>query len=438
MARPVEGTRAVMRFSWHWRANHPRHYCRPGWLCLLTGMLVLAAGCQNDGAFVSKLNPANLNPKEWFSKPPEAPPAPVDNYVMKGGGLEKDKSPESGTAQAELEGAKTLYSQGKYAEAEKILHRLAYNSKNTSHLCEEALFFEADCLYMQGRYPKAEATYKKLLKEFRLHGRFHDQANRRLFDIANYWLDDTREIMKGYEDMKEGKRWFVMPVSFVNFDREKPLFDIEGRAIEALEEVRLNDISGPLGEKALFYIATVKYFREEYKDADYYYSQIFENYPNGKLAAKAVKYSILCKQMITGGSEYDGRPLVEARKLIDRAGAYPELKNADGKFLERQLVSIAHQQADKDYKIAEFYKRTGHPGSAYFYYELVRRRYPGTEYAANAGKRMDELRSRLDKEAAPSGPDAATPGAVRPDGPTLGPAPRMLPSGLGGDGRPGP
>lgn len=245
--------------------------------------------------------------------------------------------------------------------------------------------------------------------------------------------------MKGYEEKKEGKRWFVMPVSFVNFDREKPLFDIEGRAIEALEEVRLNDISGPLGEKALFYIATVKFFREEYKDADYYYSQIYENYPNGKLAAKAVKYSILCKQLITGGSAYDGRSLVEARKLIERAGAYPELRNSDSKFLERQLVSIAHQQADKDFLIAEFYKRTGHPGSAYFYYELVRRRYPGTTYAEKASKRMDELRSRLDKEpATPSNAGPANPSPVRSDGPTLGPEPRVLPPGLGGSGRPGP
>jgi TolA-binding protein len=122
--------------------------------------LCALAGCQNDGAFLSKLNPANLNPKEWFGKPAEAPPAAVDNYVMKGGGLEKDQAPESGTAQADLEGAKTLYSQGKYAEAEKIFHRLAYNNKNSAHLCEEALFFEADCMYMQGKYPKAESTYK--------------------------------------------------------------------------------------------------------------------------------------------------------------------------------------------------------------------------------------------------------------------------------------
>jgi hypothetical protein len=41
---------------------------------------------------------------------------------------------------------------------------------------------------------------------------------------------------------------------------------------------------------------------------------------------------------------------------------------------------------------AEFYRRTGHTGSACFYYELVCRRYPGTPSAARAAERLRELR----------------------------------------------
>ncbi len=397
-------------------------------------MIVLGSGCQSGSSFLSK-----FDIRDVFSKPPEAPPPPVDNMVMRGGGLEKDQMPASGTSHAELEGAKTLYAQGKYAEAERIFHRLAHNSKNTPQLAEEALFFEADSLYMQGRYPRAEATFKNLLKEFRLHGRFHDQANRRLFDIAQYWLDDTQKIMRAYEEEKNGKNWLVVPAvlqdaaNFVHFEKSKPLFDPEGRAVEALEEVRLNDISGPLGEKALFYIATIKFFRAEYKDADYYYSQVFENFPNGKLAPKAIKYSIICKQLLTGGSAYDTRVLAEARKLIHRAGSYSELVNDDSKFLDKQLLSISYQQADKDYLIAEFYRRTGHPGSAYFYYELVRRRYPGTSYSEKAIKRMEELHGRLEKEAGQGqgrNPGPANPSPAPADGAILGPEPRILPPGL--------
>ena len=44
------------------------------------------------------------------------------------------------------------------------------------------------------------------------------------------------------------------------------------------------------------------------------------------------------------------------------------------------------QQAEKDFRTAEYYERTGHPGSAVFCYELVRRRYAGTKYADIAGR----------------------------------------------------
>ena len=42
---------------------------------------------------------------------------------------------------------------------------------------------------------------------------------------------------------------------------------------------------------------------------------------------------------------------------------------------ERNFDDIARQQADRDLKIAEFYLRTGHPGAATFYYELVMLRH---------------------------------------------------------------
>src|SRR5205807_3920077 len=104
-------------------------------------------------------------------------------------------------------------------------------------------------------------------------------------------------------------------------------------------------------------------------------------------------------QMSVRGPDYDGRTTAEARELVHQAKtAFPELARDKGEFLERQLYSINVQQAEKDLSIAEFYRRTGHPGSAYFYYELVRRRYPGTTYATHAQQRKQELRSKAEKD----------------------------------------
>src|SRR5581483_801852 len=62
-----------------------------------------------------------------------------------------------------------------------------------------------------------------------------------------------------------------------------------------------------------------------------------------------------------------------------------------------QLGSISFQQAQKDFNTAEFYRRTNHPGSAYFYYEIVRRRYPGTKFADLATERMQEIHRQVEE-----------------------------------------
>jgi outer membrane protein assembly factor BamD (BamD/ComL family) len=349
-----------------------------------------------------------------FRRPDDPPPPAGEGLVLREGKLEKDVSPAAGTAAAELEAAKELYQKGDYAKAEGLFHKVANNTKNPPLIAEEACFYEADCYRLQTRYPAAVDTYKKQLKDFPA-GAFKQKALKQMFDIANYWLDETREVMKAQAEKQDGKRSFVMPVSFVHFDKTKPLLDLEGTAVLTMEQVYLNDPTGPLGERALWYVGNVRLYHEDYHDADFYFSQIVKNYQNGEFAPKALELSILCKQMCPGGPEYDCRKVAEARQLVDVAmKAYPELREQKSEFLHRQLYTINLQQAAKDYSIAQFYERTRHPGSAYFCYEIVRRRYPGTKYAEDAAKRMEALRERaqkdLEKNAAKA--EAATPDLV--------------------------
>jgi outer membrane protein assembly factor BamD (BamD/ComL family) len=357
------------------------------------------------------------------AKKPDPARGPADSLVLREGGLERDKSLDN-EVQAKVDIGKRLYQEKEYAKAEAIFHRINHLGEKSIFslnftedswdfekkkiklkdialpVLDDALYYEALCQYYQSNYREAEGTLRKYAKEYR-NGAHADEVNRRLFDIANYWLDDTRTLMQAYEEKREGKRFWVAPASYVHWSHDKPMLDSEGHAIQCLEDVRLNDIGGPLGEKALFYIATIKFFREDYKDADYYYSQLYEHYPNSALAPKAIKQAIISKQLSTGGSCYDCRAVEESRKLIDVATrAYPQMTAKDGDWISRQLVSINLQQADRDFNIAEFYRRTGHPGSAYFYYELVIRRYPNTDYAEKATARKNEVRDKVAHEQA--------------------------------------
>jgi outer membrane protein assembly factor BamD (BamD/ComL family) len=274
-----------------------------------------------------------------------------------------------------------------------------------------------------------------------------------MYDIANYWLDDTRHEMELTKEKNEGKRWYV-PGHFVNFDEKKPLLDEEGRAIEKLEQVRYNDINGPLADQALFLAGSVKFFNQDYKEADNYFSQIHEKHPNSPFAERAVELAIISKHLSTGGADYDGRKVAEARKLVQAAfDNYPDLANRKKDFLTRQLGGITLQQAEKDYMMAQFWKRTNHPGAAYFYFEMVQHRYPQTPFAELARKEAEGLKEKAakDKNILPAAPPKAELGrpapmpeetAPRPRTeaaePELAPPPRSMPTELAPAPRPVP
>jgi outer membrane protein assembly factor BamD (BamD/ComL family) len=391
---------------------------------------------------------------------------PKDSLVLTGGrGLERD--PINAELQRDLDAAKRLFDEKKYAEAEPLFHKLVKfqaeshwwefgllapksddspdsrdgkNSKPASKdhvrrrggdpICEAALFYEAECQRLQKNYRASVDTYTKLLVEF-TNSEYTTRACQGLFEIADHWLEPTRRQMDEYQEQLQGKRWFVTPALYVHWDKDMPMLDAEGHATQILNTIRLHNIKGPMAEKALLYLGTIHFFRQDYKEADFYFTQLYQDHKNSDSAAKAIKQSVICKQLSTGGSVYDLRPVEESKKLLmTMQGAYPELAR-DREWIEKQLISMNIQQADRDFKIAEFYQRTGHPGSAYFYFELVCRRYPGTDYASKALQRKNELKSKAEREQRPpEGPPPATP--LIQGAPVLpgNAAPRTLPPGL--------
>jgi outer membrane protein assembly factor BamD (BamD/ComL family) len=378
--------------------------------------------------------------KSWHPFKPTPPPGPVESLVLTGDRLEPERQVAKAETATDLAGAHELYRQGDYAKAGKLFEIVADDTKNIVQVAEEARFYQAECYRRQADYPKAASTYNKLLTDFP-STQYREQATQHMDEIAEYWLEDTRKEMEETKERREGKRWVVWP-HFVHFDKSKPVLDEEGNALEVLQQVQYNDIRGPLADRALFLAGSVHFFNENYKEADHCFTQLVDMHPNSPYAVDAIELGIIAKHMSTGGSDYDGRKTAEARGLVDRAlRSYPELAAKRGDFLQRQLIGINLQQAEKDYKIAEFYRRTGHPGSAYFYYEIVRRRYPGTKFFDQATQHMIDLRGELEKSHTKAAPPPSVPKpeqqapAPRPPAtpgtsPTMTPAPRQLPPGL--------
>jgi outer membrane protein assembly factor BamD (BamD/ComL family) len=328
---------------------------------------------------------------------PKSPDGPVDSFILRTDG-KLVSEPSAATLPPEisstLEAARSHFRKEEYYKAEALFGRVADRDKGPPLAIQEAMYYRAECLRLSGHLPKACDTYAALLNKFPTSS-YREQCCQRMYDIANYWLDDTWDEMKR---TKDGKEW-LPSFNWFHFGNTKPFFDSEGRAIEAMEKVRLYDLSGPLADQALYRCGVVKMYREDWREADHYFSQVALRHPESELAPRALQFAVFSKQMATGGSDYDGRKTAEARKLIQTAlASYPQIANDPKKreYLERQRQSIDEQQADKELKMAEFYRRTGHPASAYYYYELVRRRYPNTEAARKAAERWNGLRAELE------------------------------------------
>jgi tetratricopeptide (TPR) repeat protein len=294
-----------------------------------------------------------------------------------------------------MEKAEQLFADKKYDKAMTEFKNIADNQNNSVDMRERARFLQAHCRQFLGEYPDAVDTYHKLLIDFPTGAHRRDSCEE-MYRIAEYWLEDFRKEIERRANEKGVLRW--QPGWPNPWDKTKPAIDQEGRALEAMENIHTQDITGPLADKALFWCGYVNYIRGNFYQADRYFSELVELHRDSTLRPQALAYAIQSKNNATGGAVYDGRKCAEALQLVHVAEAtVPELTQdpAMADKLTRAKFAIRSQQAEKDFRTAEYYERTGHPGSAVFMYELVRRRFTGTRYADIATERKEYLLALL-------------------------------------------
>ncbi len=138
-------------------------------------------------------------------------------------------------------------------------------------------------------------------------------------------------------------------------------------------------------DRALFFRGCTYFLLGDYREAAGPFSRLAEMQPNNPLAPAAAELAVLAKGLGAGVEDAGGEKAAEGRRLIKAA-------------LAGEVRDLPAGQAEKDFKLAEFYRRMGHAGSAYFYYEIVCRRAPGTDFAARAAERLCELRKKVEEE----------------------------------------
>jgi outer membrane protein assembly factor BamD (BamD/ComL family) len=329
--------------------------------------------------------------------------------VLRAGNWEKQQAPEPGTAQGDLHVAQALFRAEDYPKAAKAFEEVAENHKGNAEVHEQALYMKAEANFQQGKYVDARDGYEELLKTYP-GSRHRGDAARRMFQIADIWLEEARE------DMRRGSRSSLG--RFVHFEPDrKPLFDQDGHAIKNLENVRQHDPNGPLADDSLMVAAGYHFSMGDYQEAALLSDQLIHNYPRSEHQAQAHLLNAQSKLHAYKGAAYDPRSLEEARRTLRSAlNLFPNELESERQRIYRELDEIRNSQAKTQFEIAEWYRTHGHPKSARLYYRwiLQQKDFAGTKWAERAQQRLAEL------DQTPATTDAAhEPAAETPKRPSL-------------------
>lgn len=303
--------------------------------------------------------------------------------------------------------AERLYKEGKYGEAEKLAKAVAKKYKG-SPVREDALFLIAEAQFAQKKYSWAQDSYVKLVKDFP-STRYLERRNKRLFEIARYWLrepeyvtsDDVKLVAHG-NGRKENVRvraqsksrpfdvTRTIPILPNLWDRSRPVFDTEGRALQALRSIWMSDATGSLADDALMMTASHHLRNRNYLEADHTLSMLREEYPKSPHNKHAHILSGFVKQASYQGPEYDDKVLAAAEQLKQNTlQLYPKDEHAER--LRDDLRRINEQKASGDWAMVKYYQRKGKDRSVAIYCREIIRLYPQTKYADMARAALKDL-----------------------------------------------
>jgi TolA-binding protein len=361
-------------------------------------------------------------------------PKPVPSYdpekkmpLVKGpNGMEPPKEAPNAEADAEYKAAYALFERKSYGEAEKAFQAIAKKRAKTSW-GEKAQFYLAECYFHEGKLVYANDAYEKLFADYP-GSVFVEKLVAREFSIGQAWLALAESKAKPEQQVPWQGR----------FDGRRPLMDTWGYAKVAFEHVRQHDPSGPLYDDATMVLGEMHMKAADYELAAIYYNQLITDCPKSPFLQRAHLAEIDAHLKGYIGPEYDGTGLEKARERVKQTmNAFPD-RTAGNEDLYHTLDILNDQDAERAYKVGEFYRRTGRIASAEYYFGKIPQRWPKSPWATKA---KTELASLAKMPRTPSLPSRMlmSPGGVDPfsaasGGPGMGGMGGNMGMGMGGMG----
>jgi outer membrane protein assembly factor BamD (BamD/ComL family) len=320
----------------------------------------------------------------------------------------QDQSLAPAAGLQEFEQAEKQYDDGNYKAAEKAFKKIAKRYKD-NQIAEDALFMVAESQFRRQRYSWAQDSYDRLLKEYPTT-RYLEPVTQRLFEIARIWLQDPEVVTSGdiqqvdYDnpgtplELKQAPKKprgisQRIPIWPNLFDRTRPVFDTEGRALQALKSIWTKDSTGPLAADSLMLTAGHFLRKGDYLAADGIYTTLRELYPKSPHFENAYLLGSHVKLMSYDGAAYDDTSLEEARKL--KQSALRMFPNTQRGRLREELRKIDEAKAASEWEMARFWQKKRNPRAVAISCEKILEIYPNTSYADKARQKLAKLGPEL-------------------------------------------
>lgn len=274
--------------------------------------------------------------------------------------------PTPGTAKAELFEMKENIKKGEYKFALQAVQPFVTEFGKTHQLYPNILIAKAEALIGQEEYDKAYETTQEFLNEFSGIA-LSAEALRLEFLIAEAYLGGAKRKVWGMK-----------------------LFSGEDLAMEILDELSTDYPNSRIAELAYKTKADHMFATGDHALAEIEYGRLLQEYPQSRYHQYALRRSADAALASFGGVEYDEAALIEAdERYNDYRMTYPGDSEVEGVGLI--LDGIREKQAEKQYRIAQYYERTGHLSSAVYYYRLVEKEWADTLGASKASVRLEIL-----------------------------------------------
>ncbi len=166
------------------------------------------------------------------------------------------------------------------------------------------------------------------------------------------------------------------------------------RAVEIYTKVVDNSPFGVLADKALYKSAECYRRMNKYNEAIDAYERIVNDYPESELVAEAKYQLAYTKYEASLDAQYTQESTEDALKefeQIKKNTPVPQIAQEAGVMLDE----LKKRKADSILNIAHFYERQKKYASAVMYYKDVVGKFPGTDVAAQAQSKIDELEKKV-------------------------------------------